>query len=199
MLTVGDEEARAVYEWYRRKGLKFYLGKNEESDLTETQVVQQCKMYIAALRIADEFGCATIGIQYQQGLKDLCPASDLVEGTLNNEDRPPVFREGTRQELYKGQALPHFNEVDECAGVDGLVTHGLWRQLGYAPESPRPALGPVPSGKVNGRNRCLRLGVSHSGAASGIYRRLEGAESMRQPAMYCVRGGTSVESGSDGS
>jgi hypothetical protein len=47
-------------------------------------------MYIAALRIADDFGCHTIGIQYQQGLKDLAPASDLVEGMLNNTDRPPV-------------------------------------------------------------------------------------------------------------
>ena len=26
------------------------------------------------------FGCDCIGIQYQQGLKDLLPASDLVEG-----------------------------------------------------------------------------------------------------------------------
>jgi hypothetical protein len=25
------------------------------------------------------------------GLKDLAPASDLVEGTLNNVDRPPVM------------------------------------------------------------------------------------------------------------
>ena len=48
-------------------------------------------MYIAAMRIADEFGCDAIGIQYQQGLKDLAPASDLVEGLLNNVDRPPVF------------------------------------------------------------------------------------------------------------
>mgnify|MGYP006203279261 CR=1 FL=1 len=31
------------------------------------------------LRIADEFGCDTVGIQYQQGLKDLTPASDLAE------------------------------------------------------------------------------------------------------------------------
>ena len=45
-------------------------------------------MYVAALRIADEFGCATIGIQYQQGLKDLAPASDLVEGLLNNVAPP---------------------------------------------------------------------------------------------------------------
>ena len=85
--------------------------------------------------MADEFGCATIGIQYQQGLKDLVPASDLVEGTLNNVVRPPVFREGTTEELYPGEALPHFNEVDECAGLDGLITYQLWRALGFAPEN----------------------------------------------------------------
>ena len=28
-------------------------------------------MYIAAVRIADDFGCDPIGIQYQQGLKDM--------------------------------------------------------------------------------------------------------------------------------
>ena len=93
-------------------------------------------MYIAAVRIADEFGCATIGIQYQQGLKDLAPASDLVEGLLNNVDRPPVKRPGNRGAmLFAGEALPHFNEVDECAGLDGLVTYRLWRELGFAPEN----------------------------------------------------------------
>ena len=80
---VSDAEARAVYQWLRRKGMKFHLGVNEATDLTERQVLWQCKTYIAALRIADEFGCETIGIQYQQGLKDLLPASDLVEGILN--------------------------------------------------------------------------------------------------------------------
>lgn len=40
-------------------------------------------MYIAAVRIADTFGCNAIGIQCQQGLKDVLPASDLSEGLLN--------------------------------------------------------------------------------------------------------------------
>src|SRR5207237_4417995 len=102
--------------------MKFKWGQNEETELTETQTLQQCKMYIAAVRLADEFGCATIGIQYQQGLKDLTAASDLAEGTLNNVDRPPVRCARTARVLFAGEAVPHFNEVDECAGVDGLVT-----------------------------------------------------------------------------
>ena len=32
--------------------------------------------------------------------------------------------------LYEGQALPHFNEVDECAGLDALVTNRVWTRAG---------------------------------------------------------------------
>lgn len=134
-LTVTDAEAHAVYQWYLDRGLKFKFGSDEKTELTERQVLDQCKIYIAAVRIADEFGCSAIGIQYQQGLKDLLPASDLVEGTLNNVDRPPVYPDGGGKALFEGEALPHFNEVDECAGLDGLVTYKLWRQLGFSPEN----------------------------------------------------------------
>jgi len=73
MCTVSDEEAGAVRYWLDRKGMKFLVGPNPETDLTDDQILGQCKMYIAALRIADDFGCDVIGIQYQQGLKDLAP------------------------------------------------------------------------------------------------------------------------------
>jgi hypothetical protein len=86
-----DDDARRIYQWYLDQGMQFQLGDNEETDLTEAQILEQCKTYAAALRIADDFGCHTIGIQYQQGLKDLLPASDLVEGTLNDSVRPPVW------------------------------------------------------------------------------------------------------------
>jgi len=135
MQQVSDAEARKVLDWYLNKGLKFRWGRDPEAELTEDQTLRQCRMYVAAVRLADEFGCSTIGIQYQQGLKDLTPASDLVEGTLNNVDRPPVKAAANGRVLFPGEAVPHFNEVDECAGLDGLVTYQLWRELGFPPEN----------------------------------------------------------------
>ena len=51
--------------------MKFVTGPNHHEHLTDEQIHKQCQMYVAALRIADDFGCDCIGIQYQQGLKDL--------------------------------------------------------------------------------------------------------------------------------
>ena len=90
-------------------------------------------MYIAALRIADDFGLDAVGIQYQQGLKDVVPACDLAEGLLN-DGRPPAgaSRDGER-ELYAGRPLPHFNEVDEGVAVDALITNRVWTAMGLDP------------------------------------------------------------------
>jgi hypothetical protein len=134
MLKVNEQEAEQVLQWLLQKNMTFTWGEDEETELTRNQTIEQCKMYIAAVRIAAEFGCNTIGIQYQQGLKDLTVASDLVEGLLNNEDRPPVYSV-TGEELFAGEIIPHFNEVDECAGIDTLVTKLLWKQLGMAAEN----------------------------------------------------------------
>ena len=131
---VSDREARAVFDWYGKRGLRFHFGKDEATELTPQQVLWQCKTYVAAVRLADEFGCETIGIQYQQGLKDLLPASDLVEGTLNNSDRPPV-RRADGSVIRPGEPIPHFNEVDECAGLDGLLTNRVHRALGQPVEN----------------------------------------------------------------
>ncbi len=131
---VPDAEAREVFEWYQRKGFTFHFGADEKTELTEAQVLWQCKTYIAACRLADEFGCETIGIQYQQGLKDLLPASDLVEGTLNNSDRPPV-KNAAGKIIRPGGPITHFNEADECAGLDGLFTQRIHTALGQPPEN----------------------------------------------------------------
>lgn len=135
MMSIPESEALEVRSWLERKGMKFDLGSDPESELTDDQILAQCRMYIAALRIADDFGCDAIGIQYQQGMKDLSPASDLAEGLLNNVERPPVLARDRERILFDGRALPHFNEADECAGLDALMTNRVWTHLGLSPET----------------------------------------------------------------
>jgi len=135
MCKVKEEEARAAFDWLKAQGMQFELGKNRDTDLTEWHILEQMKMYIAAVRMAHFFGCDAIGIQYQQGLKDMTPASDLAEGLLNNVQRPPVYDAQTGKELFPGQAVVHFNEVDEGAGLDSLVTNRVWNAMGFAPET----------------------------------------------------------------
>ena len=188
--TISDAEADAVIAWLKKRGLQFRFGSNEETDLTEAQVRQQAKMYIAAVRIADEFGCAAIGIQYQQGLKDLAPASDLVEGMLNNVDRPPVRTLDGKRELFAGEALPHFNEVDECAGLDGLVTYRLWRELGFAPEN---TLHDLRWGAKFGGDYVWVLLISGAAPPAHFIGGWKGASSERQPPMYFRLGGGTLK------
>jgi hypothetical protein len=135
MRQVSEAEAQAVLDWLDERGVTFVTGPDPAMDLTDDQILEQCKMYIAAVRIADDFGCAAVGIQYQQGLKDMAPASDLVEGLLNNVERPPVIDRAGQIVLYEGEALPHFNEVDEGCAVDALVTNRIWKAMGLDPAS----------------------------------------------------------------
>lgn len=194
MQCVPDEEAREIRAWLDAKGLRFLTGPNPETDLTDDQILAQCKMYIAAVRIADEFGCDLIGIQYQQGLKDLTPASDLAEGLLNNVDRPPVRDAKTGRLLYKGQALPHFNEVDECAGLDALVTNRVWRKLGLNPETTLHDVRYGESYTLDGVEQFVWvLEISGGAPPQHFIGGYAGAVSERQPAMYFPLGGGSLK------
>jgi len=190
MRTVSDDEARNVRDWLDLKGMTFVTGTDEATELTERQIHEQCKMYIAAVRIADEFDCAMIGIQYQQGLKDMVPASDLVEGLLNCTDRPPVHHEVTGEVLFEGKPLPHFNEVDEGAGLDALITNRVWTSMGYNPDT---TLHDVRWGDWYDNQYVWVFLISGSAPPSHFKGGYEGASSERQPAMYFPLGGGSLK------
>ena len=193
MRAVSDDEARSVRDWLDGKGMQFRTGPDEATDLTDAQIHWQCKMYIAALRIADEFGCDTIGIQYQQGLKDICPASDLVEGLLNNVDRPPA-RSVDGRVLFDGRAMPHFNEVDECAGLDALVTNRVWTRLGFDPETTLHDLRYGEPYAVNGKEEFVWVfEISGSVPPKHLIGEYAGAVSERQPPMYFPLGGGTIK------
>jgi hypothetical protein len=194
MLNTPDAEAQAARAWLDRKGMRFRTGADPQTELTDEQILGQLKMYIAALRIADDFGCDAIGIQYQQGLKDLAPASDLAEGLLNNVDRPPVRARGNGRVLYENAALPHFNEVDECAGLDALVTHRVWKTLGYPPETTLHDVRYGESYMVNGGEEFVWVfEISGSVPPAHLIGGYLGAVSERQPPMYFRLGGGSLK------
>jgi L-fucose isomerase-like protein len=157
--------------------------------LTDAQILDQCRMYIAVLRIADEFGCDAVGIQYQQGLKDLVPASDLAEGLLNNVDRPPAYSRDGR-ELYAGRPLPHFNEVDECVGVDSVVTNRVWTAMGLDPAT---TLHDVRWGEQYADEFVWLFQISGAVPASHLAGGYKGAVSERQPPMYFRLGGGTLK------
>ncbi|QOJ18129.1 MAG: fucose isomerase [Phycisphaeraceae bacterium] len=211
MTQVPEEEARAVRAWLDEKGMRFITGPNEETDLTERQILDQCRMYIAALRIADEFGCDAIGIQYQQGLKDLAPASDLVEGLLNDSVRPPV-RNARGEIIRDGAPMTHFNEVDECAGLDGLITDRVWAALKQPRENTLHDLRwgdwwhgwhDAPHRELDSHNaerRATQGGtyvwvfeISGAAPASHFPRGWADAVGERQPPMYFRLGGSTVK------
>lgn len=190
MQAVPDDAAQHVRSWLDARGMQFRVGTDPETELTDAQILEQCKMYIAAMRIADEFGCDAIGIQYQQGLKDLTPASDLAEGLFNNVDRPPVRDAATGRILYENQALPHFNEVDECAGLDALVTNRVWTHLGYDPEN---TLHDVRYGERYGEDFVWVFEISGAVPPQHLIGGYAGAVSERQPPMYFRLGGGTVK------
>lgn len=193
MLEVEEQEAEEVLQWLLDRGMKFHWGQNPETELTGEQTLQQCKMYIAALRLADEFGCDTIGIQYQQGLKDLVPASDLVEGLLNNTERPPAYSRSGK-ELYSHQALPHFNEVDECAGLDALLTYRLWNELGMPGENTLHDIRWGEHFEGNGIQDFVWVFlISGAVPAAHLIDGYRGASSERQNPMYFRLGGGTLK------
>ena len=185
MERVSDSEAESVRTWLDEAGLTFHLGNDESTELTEAQLHSQFKMYVAALRIADDFGLDAVGIQYQQGLKDTVPASDLAEGLLNNVERPPVLSRDGSRELYAGSPLPHFNEVDEGVAVDSLVTNLLWTAMGLDPAT---TLHDIRWGEEYDGEFVWVFEISGSVPAShnGGY---DKSWSMRQPPMYFPLGG----------
>lgn len=190
---VDEEEGRAVYRWLQSRGLTFHLGTDPVTELTEDQIIDQCRMYIAAVRIADQFGCEAIGIQYQQGLKDLLPASDLVEGMLNNDDRPDVYRvDGTP--IRSGRAIVHFNEVDECAGLDGILTNRVHRALGQPVENTLHDIRWGDTDRSGSYDDFVWVFEISGGAPPAHHvNGWAGSESFRQPPMYFPAGGGTLK------
>jgi L-fucose isomerase-like protein len=190
MRLVSEREARDAYRWLLDRGMTFRFGPDGATELTEDQVLDQLRLYAAALRIADRFGCDAIGIQYQQGLKDMAPASDLAEGLLNDAHRPPVRSLDDGRVLYDGRPLPHFNEVDEGSAVDALVTNRVWTALGLDPAT---TLHDVRWGAPHDDDYVWVFEISGAVPPAHLVGGYAGAVSERQPPVYFGLGGGTIK------
>lgn len=135
MALVSDDEAQDHLNWLVKKGTNFQWGTDGRTELVHGQVMSQMKMYSAAGRLTERYGLSAIGIPYQYGLVRSCPASDLVEGMLNNADRPPIKSPETGKVIHKGKPIPHFNEGDLGAAVPQLLMHDIYQLKGMDPET----------------------------------------------------------------
>lgn len=189
MCRVPESEAAAVLQWLRERGMRFRLGDDEESELTTAQLMSQARMYISILRIADDFGLDVVGIQYQQGLKDICPASDLAEGLLNDRDRPPVRSRDGNRIIRSGLALPLANEADEGAAIDALVTSRVWAAMGLDPET---TLHDIRWGEQYEGRFVWVFEISGAVPPSHLIGGYAGAEGWRQNPMYFPLGGSTI-------
>ncbi|HSK09161.1 MAG TPA: hypothetical protein VK911_06270 [Vicinamibacterales bacterium] len=193
MQRVSGETTRRHLAWLQDRGMTFALGTDDETELTEAQVLEGLAMYDAAARMAHAFGCAVIGIQYQQGLKDTCAASDLAEGLLNAPDRPPVLGE-SGEVLFDGRPIPHFNEVDECAGLDALITNRVWTDAGLDPSTTlHDVRWGAPFEGCGVHEFVWVFEISGAVPPSHLVNGYAGARGERQPPMYFPRGGATIK------
>ncbi len=193
MNEVSDADAEAVFAWLVNNGFQFKFGDDPATELTKDQVLNQAKMYVAACRIGDALACDAIGIQYQQGLKDMCCASDLVEGMLNNSERPPV-KNDAGDVIKEGQPFIHFNEVDECAGLDAVLISKVQTALDQPVET---TLHDLRWGDwdQSGTTDAYVWVFEISGAAPAAHHigGYAGSVGERQPEMYFPKGGSTLK------
>ncbi|MEX2386402.1 MAG: fucose isomerase, partial [Phycisphaeraceae bacterium] len=107
--------------------------------------------------------------------------------------RPPVLSRDGSRELYAGEPLPHFNEVDECAGLDGLMTYRVHKALGQPVENTLHDLrwGDADrSGTVD--DYVWVFLISGSAPPAHHIGGWAGSDGHRQPAMYFPNGGSTL-------
>ncbi len=187
MKLVSQEEAQKNLNWLVKKGAWFDWGHDGSTQLTPDQVVEQMKMYVAAARIYERYGLSAIGIPYQYGLVRSCPASDLVEGMLNNADRPDVKSYETGKTINKGEAIVHFNEGDIGAGIPQVLMHDIYKKKGMPTET---TLHDVRWGRMY-KDKFVWVFLISGGAPPAHFGGWKHTEVYRQPAMYFPLGGGS--------
>lgn len=99
-----------------------------------------------------------------------------------------------RRELYKGQPLPHFNEVDECAGLDALLINRVHSALGQPIENTLHDLRWGDADRSGSTKQYVWVfQISGAVPPAHLIGGWKGAVGERQPAMYFRLGGSTLK------
>ncbi|MBO9482077.1 hypothetical protein [Salinisphaera sp. G21_0] len=188
MSMVSQEERAECLQFYIDRGMDFQFGTDGATELTREQVLEQCAMMIAMARITERFGLTSVGVQYQQGLKDSCAASDFAEGAIGSSERFPI--KGEKGGIIReGKPIPCINEVDMGTAIPQTMLFRLLDSLGLPSET---TLHDIRWGSEFEGTFYWDFEISGSVPFEHIKGGIAGAKGFRQPAMYFPLGGSSI-------
>ncbi|MCE0495632.1 hypothetical protein [Vibrio salinus] len=188
MSQVPDDLCEECLNWYENQGMKFNFGTDEKTELTRSQVLKQCAMLIAMARISKRFGLTSVGVQYQQGLKDLCPASDFAEGAIGSATRFPIPDEDG-QIIRPDKPIPCINEVDMGTAIPQTMLYRLLDSLNLPSET---TLHDIRWGSEFEGIFYWDFEISGAVPFEHLKGGIRGAKGYRQPAMYFPKGGSTI-------
>lgn len=188
MSLVTDAERDECLRWYEERGMQFQYGSDSATELTRDQVLEQCAMMIAMARFTERFGLTCVGVQYQQGLKDVCAASDFAEGALGSTERFPI-RNAQGQVIREGKPIPVINEVDMGTAIPQTLLFRLLDSVGLNAET---TLHDIRWGSEYEGTFYWDFEISGAVPFSHIKGGIAGAIGYRQPAMFFPRGGSTI-------
>jgi hypothetical protein len=188
MSLVPQELREQCLQYYIDKGMDFKFGPDHATQLTREQILEQCAMLIAMARITERFGLSCVGVQYQQGLKDQCAASDFAEGAIGSTDRFPIPDEKGKI-IRPGKPIPCANEVDMGTAIPQTMLFRLLDTMGLPPET---TLHDIRWGSKYKGTFYWDFEISGNVPFEHLKNGIAGAIGYRQPPMYFAKGGSTI-------
>lgn len=188
MAKVPKSLRQECVSWYEQRGMTFKFGTDGTKELIREQVEEQCAMMIAMGRFVKRFGLSAVGVQYQQGLKDSCAASDFAEGAIGSTERFPIPDENG-EIICPGQPIPCINEVDMGTAIPQTM---LWRLLSSLGLPAETTLHDIRWGSDYQGTFYWDMEISGAVPFEHLKGGIAGATGYRQPPMFFPYGGSTI-------
>lgn len=178
---IDDRRLDAALAFLLEKGLTFHWRENGNDDFDEQATREQLRDYLTVLDLVAELKFDCLGWQYQLGLINLRPPSDLAEGLLNSVCRPESNGDtiACSTEADQGNLIP-MQLMKRLLAKKGLDPSVMFHDVRWGAEH-------------DGRFLWVLLNSGSCGAYAFNHdpTTLRGAHSYRQPKLYFpIPGGT---------